>query len=372
MSKRSAIWQILVFLLFLGAFFVLHLALPDRGFSERENRSLQTAPRFSLSSLFAGKFTAAAERYVNDQFPLRDDWITLKAAAELASGKTENNGVWLCAGDTLLECFSAPEPEAVAGQIAGVNALSDRAGVPVTLALVSSSAELWGDLLPDGAPNDSQEAFIASVRAAVDCPTVDLCAALAPHRDEPIYYRTDHHWTTLGAYYGYAALGQALGYEPLPLSDYSPRVVSERFYGTAWSSSGFSWVRPDVLTTYVNQGAASITNYSQGVAEVGSLYVERFLEQRDKYSYFYGGNTPRLVVETGNAGERLLILRDSYMDSLSPFLYPHFSQLHILDLRYFREDIYSYLRDNGIDRVLVCYSVANFVGDANLQLLARS
>ncbi|MBR6095494.1 MAG: hypothetical protein IKP82_00915 [Oscillospiraceae bacterium] len=371
MLKRSAFWQILIFLLFLGAFFVLHLALPDRSFSERENRSLQTAPRFTLSALFAGKFTTAAERYVNDQFPLRDDWITLKAAAELASGKSENNGVWLCAGDTLLECFTAPEPETLRAQIAHVNALSARAGVPVTLALVPSSAELWGELLPDGAPNDSQKDVIAAAYAAADCETLDLCAALEAHRDEAVFYRTDHHWTTLGAYYGYAALGPALGYTPLPLSDYSPHVASERFYGTAWSSSGFSWVKPDLLITYVNQGDARITNYSQGAAEVGALYVERFLEQRDKYSYFYGGNTPRLVVETGEAGERLLILRDSFMDSLSPFLYPHFSQLHILDLRYFREDLYDYIREQDIDRVLVCYSVHNFVEDTNLQTLAR-
>ena len=368
--RGDAPWaQILVFIIFLGALFVLHLALPDKSLSGRE--SLQTAPKFSFSALFSGQFTKQAEDYANDQFPFRDKWITLKARSELLSGKGENNGVFLCADETLLEPFSAPEPSELQTSLDAINALARNAGVPVYFALIPTAAELWADMLPDGASGDSQRETIDAAYAAVsaaDVKTVDMYAALAPHANEPVYYRTDHHWTTLGAYYGYTAITEAMEFPPVPLDAYTERVVTEEFYGTLWSASGFSWVKPDSIAAYVEQGDAVITNYPQGFPVAGTLYDEGFLDAVDKYAWFYGGNTPLLTVETGNAGPKLLILRDSYMDSLSPFLFAHFSEIHILDLRYYRASLKAYLDDQNFDAVLVCYSVKNFVEDNSIFL----
>lgn len=369
MKVKSALIQTLLFTVFIGVFFVLHLAMPDRDFSERENRALQTAPRFTLSALFSGRFSAQAEDYVSDQFPFRDGWITLKARGELFSGKDANNGIFLCENETLIEPFSEPEDTRWTSSIAGINALARHSGAPVWFALIPTAGEIWADKLPAGAPNDSQQDFIARAYAAVECATVDMASALSAHAAEPVYYRTDHHWTTLGAYYGYTALAQAMGFAPVPLNAYTQTVVSDSFYGTAWSSSGFSWVAPDTMHSYVEQGNARITNYPRGEAVEGTLYEDSFLAKKDKYSYFYGGNTPRIVVETGNPGPKMLILRDSYMDSLSPFLFPHFSEIHILDLRYYRTGLDDYLSEHAFDAVLVCYSVKNFAEDTALALL---
>lgn len=370
MNKKTSLAQTLVFVLFIGLFCVLHFALPDRSFSEQENRSLQTAPKFTLSNLFSGRFATQAEDYVSDQFPFRDAWTALKARGELLTGKDENNGVFLGENETLIEPFTAPPLTALRGNLDGIGALADAAGVPVYFALIPSASELWADKLPAGAPNDSQKALIEDAYASVDCETVDIYAALSAHRDEPIYYRTDHHWTTLGAYYGYEALADAMGFDPVPLSDYTETVVTEEFFGTTYSASGFSWVKPDRISTYVQQGDAVVTNYPDGAAVPGTLYDESFLAKKDKYSYFYGGNTPLLTIETGNAGPELLILRDSYMDSLSPYLFPHFSEIHILDLRYYRTGLRAYIEEQGFDAVLVCYSVKNFCEDNNLALAA--
>lgn len=363
--SKTSIIQILVFVLFLAALLVLHLALPDRSLAGRE--SLQSLPRFTFSSLFKGKFTSDVENYVNDQFPFRSDWIAMKARAELLSGKAENNGVYLCENETLIEPFDASRYFSVDP----VNALAEHVDAPVCFALIPTASEVWREKLPQGAPNDSQKGVIDLAYDNVNTQTVDLYAALYAHRDEPIYYRTDHHWTTLGAYYGYAALGDALGYEPIPLSAYSPTTVTEDFYGTAWSNSGFSWVRPDTIISYVNQGDAVVEAWSAGQTVPASLYAPEKLEGIDKYAYFFGGNTPLLTVKTGHEGPKLLILRDSFMDSLSPFLLPHFSELHIMDLRYYKDSVQDYIREHGIDRVLVCYSVTNFVQDSNLFLMGN-
>ena len=367
MGKKAPLIQILVFVVFIGALLVLHLVLPDSSLSGRE--SLQTAPKLTLKTLTSGRFMEQAETYTGDQFPFRSGWVSLKARAELLSGRTENNGVYLCAGERLLEAFPAPTDQALKKQTDAVRAFAESVEVPVAFALIPTAGGVYRDALPAGAPNDDQQAVIDAAYKTVGCETVDLSAVLNEHRNEDIFYRTDHHWTSLGAYYGYCALGDVLGYEPLPRSAFTERTVSEDFYGTAWSNSGFSWVKPDAITACVEQGGAVIARRTGAKVEEIPLYDESALDGIDQYSYFYGGNTPLLTVETGNEGERLLILRDSYMDSLSPFLFAHFFELHIVDLRYYKSSIRDYIRDNGIDRVLICYGINNFISETNLFLL---
>ncbi len=377
MTKKAHWVQILLFLVFIGGFFLLNLILPDRSFSEQENRYLQRAPRFSFSELFAGRFTQKFEKYTTDQFAGRDGWITLKARAELLEGKKENNGVYLCPTDAqplnamLIERFEAPSDGVIAANVAALDQLAENVEAPVYFALIPGAGEVYRDRLPANAPMDSQTDVIEKAYALTSVQTVDMYGALAPHAGEYIFYGTDHHWTSRGAYYGYTALARAMGFEARPQSEFSPVTVSERFYGTTYSSSGFSWVKPDRIERWVPQSAeTSVVNYPEGQPVASALYDDSFLEKKDKYASFLGGNTPRVVLDTGKADKPvLLVVRDSYMDSLTPFLLEDFSQIHILDLRYYRQSLKAYVQDNGIDEVLVCYSVANFSSDANLFLL---
>ena len=371
MNKKAERIQVLVFLLFIGTFFIINLLKPDKKFSQQENRELQTRPKFSLSALFSGSYTKDFETYVTDQFAFRDSWTSLKAKAELLSGKQSNNGVFLCEGETLLECFTRPSEEDLNFNLDAVRGLSENTDADVYFALIPSGSEIWRDLLPAGAENDSQKELIDYSYSYCGLKNVDMYSALNSHRDEAIFYRTDHHWTTLGAYYGYTAVMDAMGMTPLPLSAYSPKTVTDSFLGTTYSSSGFSWVKPESIITYVEQGNTKITNYPEGTAETGSLYVESFLEVKDKYSFFYGGNTPLLEIQTENdEAPSLLIIRDSYMDSLSPFLFKHFSKISIVDLRYYKTSLKAYMANNSFDNVLVCYSVPNFSVDRNVFLAA--
>ena len=206
----------------------------------------------------------------------------------------------------------------------------------------------------------------------------DLYTPLWEHKGEDIFYRTDHHWTSLGAYYGYTGLATALGYTPVPLNDYTETVRSTAFYGTVFSSSGVRWVRPDTISTYVPDDGITVASHTYDnkgnpVEEPRQLYDTSFLSVKDKYSMFLGGNQPLGVVKNANNpdGPRLLIIRDSYADSLVPFLTPHFSEIHLLDLRYYKLSIADYIAQNGIDQALVLYSVPNFVTDSNLLWIAK-
>ena len=374
--NKKALWaEALIFLAFIGAFFILNLVLPDRQFSEQENRYLQMRPEFSFKSLFSGDYTSKFETYTTDQFTFRDEWITLKAASELALGKQENNDVHLCENGTLIEGFKRPENSVLDSNMSALNTLVGNTDAKVYFALIPDKSDLYSSLLPKNVPNDSEKEVIDYSYGQSNATNVDIYSALSAHTDEYIFYRTDHHWTSLGAYYGLSALAESMGLPCPALDSYTDRhVVSEEFYGTTWSSSGFSWVDPDTMEIFVNAPESlKVTSYPQGSPVEGKLYDFSFLEKKDKYSMFMGGNCPMHVIETGNEDKpSLLILRDSYTDSLIPFLLDDFSEIHVLDLRYYHASLKAYIEQNDFDNVLVCYSVSNFCSDSNICLLYTS
>ena len=377
MTSKISTWTLIVlFNTFIAAFFLLFVLMPDKTFSEQENRELTQLPKLSLQSLIEKKFTTKFESYTTDQFPFRDTWTTAKAAAELAIGKKENNGVYLCKGGVLLEQYERPGQAKLEENVAHVKRFAEALDRPVYFALVPGSSELRRDIIPRNAPNDSQKAVIDGSYAGSGARNIDILSKLSAHKNEYIYYRTDHHWTSLGAYYGYAALMEGMGYSPSPLSDFSPRTVTEDFYGTVYSKSGMSWVRPDSIEIFTEQAAGTeVFNYMENEPKKGALYDFAFLEKKDKYAMFMGGNTPLLTISTENtAAPKILILRDSYMDSLLPFLQKHFSEIHVMDLRYYKtqlmhSSVSDYVHENNIDEVLICYSLATFGTDTNIFLL---
>ena len=371
MKKTANYWVVIVFLGFIVLAFALRLCLPAREFSERENRYLQQRPAFSFSSLFSGDYTARFESYTTDQFPFRDMWTTVKARCEILTGKRENNGVYYCGDGVLISRFDAPDDSVILENAGFVHELTDNLDVPVYFALIPGAAEIQPERLPQNAPTDSQRDVIELAYAESGAQNIDMLSALSEHGDEYIFYRTDHHWTTLGAFYGYNALRGALGLSPAELLSYDRQTASESFYGTAYSSSGFSWVPPDTIEVFVpDDGSVSVTNFNTGSPEASSLYDEAALDKKDKYTFFLGGNSPRISVETENAEKpSICIIRDSYADCFVPFLLSDFSRIDLLDLRYYKESISAYVRDGDFDMVLVMYSVSNFSTDSNLFML---
>ena len=362
-----------LFCLFIGGVFLGSVILPDKTFSPVENRNLAQAPNVSWENITSGKFMEDTEDYVNDQIIGRDFWVALKAWSERLSGKQENNGVYFAKEDTLISRVDTPEQELLDENIGYVNALVDNVDVPVYFGIIPSAAEIWADRLPAGAPTADERAIIDRLYNAVQTHTVDLSSVLAAHHGEELYYRTDHHWTSLGAYYGYAALMDAMGLEAAPLDESRKVTVSEDFYGTLYSSSGVRWLPPDHIDRYISDEGVTVTAYPDGTPQPGSLYVDSFLSEKDKYSSFLGGNKPLCVIETEHTGApKVLVIRDSYADSLAPFLTQSFSEIHLFDPRYNLTSVKDYVEQNEIDSVVVLYSISNFTATgSNLFVLSR-
>ena len=380
MSKKYSIFITVLFCLFIFGFGIAQFVVPDREFSEQENRYLAQMPELDFGDVslglkksgnfFNGKFMEGVEDYITDQFPLRDQWIQLKAWCEKTMGKQENNGVYLGTDkNTLFAQYTRPSYEELAKRIAYVNKLGANVDVPVYFALIPDKSFVWADRLPANAPlvDDGSVIKDAAELVSGDVNWIDLSNAFS---GDEVFYRTDHHWSTMGAHQGYNALMLAMNGRVTLLDSDELTMVSDAFYGTTYSSAGAGWVSPDEMYTWIPEEMFNVTSYHSGKAEAGQLYDESFLEKKDKYSMFLGGNQPLCVIENAQSnGGKLLVIRDSYSDSLAPFLGLDYSEVHLWDLRYNRMSLKTYIAENNIDQVLVLYSNSNFATDANLPLL---
>ena len=371
MTKAYSRFLTAFFCLFLGGLLAVHVFLPDRESSETENRTLAQLPEFSWESLKDGTYTEAIEAYFADQFPLRDGWTGLKARAEQLLGKQEFNGVYLT-GDTLISKVETPDTELLDKNLGYVQSLAGKTDANVYLGMIPSAAEIWKEKLPAGNDSWDQEAFLQSLKE-LGLPLIDFDAALSAHADEQIFYNTDHHWTTLGAFYGANALLESLGKETLKVDDFTVEIASNDFYGTLYSTSGIHWLSADTMEFWVSGEGLHITSWRNGKPEAAELYDRTYLAKKDKYSAFLGGNQPLCVIENPaiTDGSKLLLLRDSYSDALAPFLAQRFAEVHLIDLRYYRMPIPMYAAQYGIEDVVILYSVQNFISDPNLVVLSQ-
>ena len=370
MTKRYSIFITALFCVFIFGFGIFFFAAPDKEFSQQENRYLAEFVPPTWETLKSGEFMEDFEDYVVDQFPLRDKWINLKAWGERILGKQENNKVYFGTDkQTLFAHFNLPAD--LPARVEYVNKLGSKLNIPVYFSLVPDKSFVYSELLPDNAPNVDDGSMISAVQGVLSDKVtfIDLSGALS---DDGAFYRTDHHWTTMGAYQAYMALAQAMnGAYTTPAG--SPVKVTDSFFGTTVSSAGTGWVTPDEMHIWVGEDSGiSVERYPNGTPVPGELYDESKLELKDKYSMFLGGNQPLCILRNENAAtdKKLMVVRDSYSDSLAPFLAQDYAEVHLIDLRYYKMPLPMYVMQNGIDEALVLYSNSNFSTDNNLFMMS--
>ncbi len=375
MKKNFQIVLIVLFALFIAGFGIFTLALPDKDFSENENRYLSKFPEFTAESFFEGDFGTDFETYLADQFPLREQFIEIKATSEKLTGKLENNGAYL-AGDSLISRVDEPDASRVDTNLSYLNDLAanlDAIGIPGYLTVLPTAATVHADKLPYGAPTADESAWLDYIESQTQLGYIDTESVLKDHSDEKIFYNTDHHWTTLGAYYGYTAVAEALGFTPKSQDEFEKFVLSDSFLGTTYSSSGVRDVEPETIEGWSDESKFVVTRTDEKGEYTSELYVDSFLTQKDKYSAFLGGNSPLVVVKNKeiNDGSTLVVIRDSYADSEVAFLAEHFDVVHLVDPRYYKTSGALYAQQVGADAVLVSYGFSNFVTSSDMFALGQ-
>ena len=359
-----------IFLVFLIVAFAFNLFSKDKKYSESENRMLAQKPVFSMANLTSGKYMKDMEDYVTDQFFIRDKWINLKVLEDLALGKKESNGVYIGKKDYLMEIPTAPNQKALDNNLDAISNFSaSHPDINTVMTLIPNAAYIYDHLIPRNAPVRDQEKDIKYVMNAVSTSLnfVDLTKTMSSHKEEDIYYKTDHHWTTLGARYAFDALSTALGIEK-PTQEYKIYPVTHSFQGTLASKSGYDKAL-DTIEIYVPQGVNTecVVNFTDEGKKTASVYESAALENKDKYEVFFGGNHTRIDISTPMEEKKnLLLFKDSYANCFIPFLVPYYRNIIVIDPRYFYDDIESLISDNEITDVLFLYNVNTFLGDNSL------
>lgn len=348
----------------------------DREYSESENRMLAQRPEFSLERLLNGKYMSDMEAYVADQFFIRDKWINLKVLEDLALGKRESNGVYIGKEDCLMEIPPLPDQKALDRNLDAIHSFSlAHQDVHTVMTLVPNAAFIYDHLLPKHAPVRNQAEDIAYVQGKVGdaLSYIDLTETMRAHKEEDIYYKTDHHWTTLGAKYAFDALYSSLGIED-PTENYEIYPVTHSFQGTLTSKSGYDKGK-DTIEIYVPQGVNNecVVNFADDQRKSASVYQSEALKTKDKYEVFFGGNQSRIdismpVEQEGN----LLIFKDSYANCFIPFLIPYYRNITVIDPRYYYEDVGRLISDNNITDILFLYNVNTFLTDNSLADILQS
>ena len=360
------------FLLFLIILVFLNFIIKPKEFSDSENRMLTQSPKFSIDGLFEGRFIKKYEKYKSDQFVFRDMWINIKSTIDKVSGKKENNGVYLSRDKYLIENFKKPNNDYVNQNINAINKFSKiHKDIKGYAMVVPNAVSIMKDKLPKFAPSANQRDYINSFKSKLssDIKFIDTFDILSNHNGEYLYYRTDHHWTTLGAYYSYLEACKIMNLKANSKDNYSIERISNNFYGTLSSKSSFNVHKPDVVDVYIPKSSDDevIVNYVKEKKKEGTLYDSESLKKKDKYTVFLEGNHPIVKINTTSKNnKKLLLIKDSYANSFVQFLTTHYSEIIMIDPRYYYDDIENLVKSEGITDLLYVYNANTFFQDSSL------
>ncbi len=344
---------------------------PQETYSELENRYLNAFPAINLKSIANGQYMEDVESYLNDHFTARNFFVMFKSKIEYLMGRKENNGVFVCDDGYLIEKPHAYDKELVKRNTDAIKKLNDTDRYNITMSVIPPAYEILKDKLPENAYRDTILKLNEDLKNTFSDSGIlykDLTSLLSKHKDDYLYYRTDHHLTSNGSYVVYHGLADVLSYTPLVGEDFKISDVSRDFLGTTYSKALYK-TKPDVILDYrpLETARFKVTFPFEDV-KTDSMYFPAHLKEKDKYSYFLDGNHALTVIKSPNKnGKNLLVFKDSYAHGIVPFIANHFETVHMIDLRYYNDDIIKYLSDNDIKDVLFLYSASTFMSDETVQ-----
>ena len=386
MNKHQSVYVNTIFLLLIFGFTAATLIRPQKERSETENRTLQQRPALTWDSLFSGEFADDYEEYLSDQFILRDSWITLKTAAERATLKQETNDVYFAKDGYLIEKHTGAFTSATA--MRNVQQLSDFMKAMsekydedhLSCILVPNAVDVLRDKLPPFADPYDEELYLKKIQDSlpegvwVDASSVlkDAHAAedAAPELSQ-LYYRTDHHWKTGSAYLVFSRWLEQKKIGVTSPDMYSVTSVTDSFEGTVASRLGIRG-RADSIERYDPvQPFDYYLIYNQSDDIRNSIYRDSYLDTKDKYAYFYGGNYGLVEAKMPDArtGRRLLIIKDSYAHCFAPFTYGYFDEVDMLDPRYYNDSISQLMESRDYTDVLFLFNAAGFAEETAIARL---
>ncbi len=352
---------------------VVFVLLPKKEFSENENRYLKAMPELTWEHIRDGSYMEELNGYLCDHFPFRDFFMGCKSRVEILSGRQEINQVFIAEDGYLIDAYQVPEhTEDTASILRNFAETIGESGVNMYLMLVPTSVYVYREKLPDYAAVPDQMETARAIYEGSGIPAIDVSEALMAHKEDeqPLYYHTDHHWTTYGAYIAYLEYCGKMGWEGVPLDAWDAETVTESFCGTTYSKVNDYSYQGDRITIYSHPQDRLTVTYEDTGEVTDTLYNLAYLEQKDMYSLFLDNLHPLITISNANAlsDRELVLIKDSYANSLVPFLAHHYSRIYVLDTRYYKSGPSTFLKEHPtVTDVLILYNMFTLDTDAGIR-----
>lgn len=357
-----------------------------------ENRALLTLPAYTVADIKSGDFFQHFDDYFADNFIFREAFVAAGKEIDQLKGLQRQDALAMVEtyGDNTFDQLDKVDvhlenedpvtilfknnvaftlhkfyPEKAEKYAMALNRFSN------TLA---PSVQVYSILIPDRTAfekspqliqlSDSEKETIHYVNSFLNkrVHPINIYDHLATKSDDYLYFKTDHHWTALGAYYGYTAFISALGETPLPLSDYETERL-EPFLGSRFALNNDLKKNPDYVDVFKYKALDSLVYsiYQEGDYVTAPLLDMSFKEKVNKYGVFLGGDQSLSKIHSSNLnGKKILIIKDSYGNAFSPFVAPHYEETYIVDPRYFQDtvDLNTFIISNNIQEVLFINTIS--------------
>ena len=376
-TSRQVYPVLILFFVMLFGFALLNLFWPKRRISELENRALKQLPAFRPAALLDGSWTGDFGEYMQDQVAFRDVWIDMQSNVNaLVLQKTEQNGILLGKDHWLFtKQFGTPDTARLDTNADAVAEFAQRYPGRVTFLLAPSASVIYTEDLPLAAPMLNENGLLDQVFATVSpyASVIDLREVYGGHKDEYLYFHTDHHWTTHGAYVAYEQFCVQQGLVPFDPAAHEAVDVNN-FYGTHYSSTRYWNARPDTITYYPLSNPMTIYTVNGEAdftpAETGTMYHTDKFATRDKYGAFLGGNNGYTTIEGDGTGS-ILVVKDSYANCFVPYLTANYAKIGVVDFRGYHYGLDSLIEKEGYDQILILYNFQTFLSDRDVINLNR-
>ena len=365
-----------LFVAFIFAMAIWFVVNPKSDYSSSEKRYLQQFPETSVDTVLSGEFSEKFETYFADHFPQRNMWVGLNSYYNLGIGLNSRNGVYNSADGYLIN-VPVDKENYVRKNIRVLAEFKEKIGdVPMTVMLAPSTGYIATDKLPlihDSYNDDTYFAETAKTLGESGVNFVDLRETFKQKYAEGVqlYYRTDHHWTTDGAYEGYVKLCEKLGVQPADKDSFA-KTAYGGFYGTTYSTSGYWLTKPDSITVYDNQENTD-KNITVKISEdgkdnhYGSMFFYNHIDEDDKYPVFLDGNHALTEIQNKNAKNgTIVVIKDSFSHSLAPFLAENYSKVVLVDLRYYKQSVSDLIKKENPEQVVALYGIDNLATDTDI------
>lgn len=356
----------------------LTFVLPKAEYSETENRTLAKTPVLSAASLVNKTFMNGTESYLSDYIVGRTNFVKARTQLEIIQGKKEINGVYICS-DKLIKKVDTTNMDATNTNVEAINEFSKKYSdkMSISIMLAPTALEMYKSQAPAFSTNPDQSAYIKNVYGELsNVGTIDCYSSLSSLSNEYIYYRTDHHWTSKGAFAAYNAMSKTLGFKAATIDQFNIEHAAHNFLGTLYSKTLYGDSFADTVDIYHYTGnkiTTDVVKYTgKNKQTYSSVFFREALEKKDKYQVFMGDNVGVSTIRTNvNNGKRIVIFKDSYANSLMQFLPLHYEEITLVDLRYLNAPLNQYIDLDKYSQALFLYNVDTFAEDNVLRKIKQ-